>query len=324
LILDSLVVFATRSGWVVAMSRDSGLIRWKTRVLPAGTPILGRNMACDGDVLLVPAVRLVALDVHTGETRWTFEADGDAVGDESVALTDSLGFAGGAAGWLYAVKLRTGTESWRLDVRERPFGLVPNADLLYLGTRGISPEGLGAGHAMAVNLRTGVVQWRFPIPDAPGRPKTGGSTGFPAISPSSVFFTGISGRVYALDRQTGARQWEAGDWSTATNQYDTGPILAADVLIAARDDGEVLAWDPQTGTPRWSARIGSPVDQPVSDGHHVFFNTSRVYALAPDGRVSWVFPGAVSGFGFASPPAVASGMVYLVADDGFYALSVDP
>ena len=281
-------------------------------------------MASDGDLVLVPALRLVALDAHTGETRWVFEAPPDAVGDESVALTDSIGFASGGAGWLYAVDLRTGVERWRLELHERPFGLVPSGDLLYFGTRGITPDGLGAGHAMAVNVRTGREEWRFPIPDAPERPHTGGSTGFPALSAATTYFTGMSGRVYALDAQTGAERWQAGNWSIATNQYDTGPVLFDGVLITARDDGEVLAWDPETGASRWSARIGSPVDQPVSDGQQLFVNTSRIYAISSSGRVSWVFPDAVSEFGFESPPAVADRVVYLVADDGFYALRANP
>src|SRR5688572_5899374 len=275
LVLDSTVVFATRAGWVVAVNRLTGAERWRSQVLPAETPILGRNMVSDGRIVLVPALHLVALDAHTGARVWTFDVEGDAVGDESVALADSLAFTAGAAGRLYAVDARTGAERWRLELGERPFGLRISNDLLFFGTRGITPDGLGAGHAMAVEARTGRERWRVEIPDAPGRPRSGGSTGFPAVAASRVYFTGMSGRVYALEAGTGALIWQAGEWSGATNPYDTGPVLLGGMVVTARDDGQVLGWDVMSGAPRWSARVGSPVDQPTSDGGQLFVNTSR-------------------------------------------------
>jgi outer membrane protein assembly factor BamB len=324
LVLDSVVVFATRSGWVVALDRSRGRLRWKTQVLPDSVPILARNLASTPTDVLVPAIRVVALDLRTGRERWAFDAPPDAPGDESIAVADTLGFASGTLGLVYAFDTRTGAERWRADLGERPFGLVASRGSLYFGTRGILTGGLGAGHLIALDAGTGSERWRVPAPDGPGRPSSGGSLGFPTVTATTAFFTGMAGRVYALSAAAGDSLWVSGEWAGPGDPYDTGPVLAGETLVTVRDDGRVFGWSSETGTQRWSVRIGGPVDQPVTDGRRVFTNTSRVYAITADGSVAWVFPPTVSAFGFSASPAVADGILYLVADDGFYALRAGP
>ena len=324
LVLDSMVVFATRSGWVVALSRSTGKLRWKTRVLPEGRPLLARNLVSTQTDVLVPALRVAALDLNTGRERWAFDAPPDTPGDESVALWDTVAFAAGGLGLVYAFDTRTGVERWRVDLGERPFGLTVSGGRLYFGTRGISAGGLGAGHAMALRTTDGAEQWRVSIPDAPGRSYSGGSLGLPAVAGGVVYFTGMSGKVYALAAATGDSLWVAGDWSGPANMYDGGPVLAGGTLVTIRDDGSVFGWNPANGARRWTVTIGSNVDQPTTDGRAVFANTSRLYSITAEGAIAWVFPEEISSFGFSSSPAVAGRVVYVVADDGFYALRANP
>lgn len=324
LVLDSVVIFATRSGWVVALGRIKGDLRWKTQVLPEGWPVLARNLAITPTDVLVPAIRVAALDLKTGRERWAFDAPPDVPGDESVAVSDTLAFAAGGLGLVYAFDTRTGVERWRVDLGERPFGLVVSGGTLYFGTRGFYEGGLGAGHFVALDARTGTEHWRVVAPDAPSRPYSGGSVGFPEVNGDTVYVTGVSGKVYALATATGDSLWVAGDWSGPADMYFQGPVLAGGTLVSIRDDGHAFGWNPTTGALRWSTRIGGPVDQPTSDGRLVFVNTSRVYAITADGRIVWIVPSKISTFGFSSPPAIAGRVLYVVGYDGFYALRAYP
>jgi len=150
------------------------------------------------------------------------------------------------------------------------------------------------------------VVWRVPF-------ATGGSHTQPLILDSVVIFASRSGWVVALDRSDGGLRWK-----TRVLPEDR-PLLARNLAITPT---HVLV--PAFRIAAWSARIGSSIMRPTTDGQRVFVNTARVYSITADGAIAWVFPEKISEFGFSSPPAVAGRVLYVVGDDGFYALRATP
>jgi len=198
--------------------------------------------------------------------------------------------------------------------------------------------GSGDGQLYALQLATGDRKWRYDAGSAVGSS--------PAVGGGLVYATARDGSIFAVDASTGTRRWrlttrpdlplpwghESGDYFLSSPAYVDGTI------VVGAGDGGVYALDAATGKQRWRAQTEGRVraSPAVANG--------RVYAASFDGRVycfdlttgalRWRYDtegvGLRSGsYGFdrrsiQSSPAVADGVVYVGARDGFlYAIDAD-
>ncbi len=154
----------------------------------------------------------------------------------------------------------------------------------------------------------------------------------PAVTRDRVYVGSSDGRLYALDRTTGAVRWHYDAGSSVLSS----PAVAGSLVLFARRDGVLVALDAGKGTPRWSVRTGAALPFPwgregwdfyvsspaISGGLAIFAAADgNVYALdVATGTQRWRY---AAGTLFRSSPAVADGYVVVGGADGYlYALSL--
>ena len=191
--------------------------------------------------------------------------------------------------------------------------------------------GSGDGHLYALDLATGARRWAF---DA-GSPVASS----PAVSGGMVFAAARDGSIFAVDARTGARRWrittgpdrplpwghESGD------HYISSPTYVDGTVVVGAGDGGVYALDGATGRRKWRAATEGRVrSSPAVANGRVFVgsNDGRVYCFdLASGTERWRYDTEGTtlksgSYGFdrrsiQSSPAVADGVVYVGARDGF-------
>ncbi|MDP9347715.1 MAG: PQQ-binding-like beta-propeller repeat protein, partial [Gemmatimonadota bacterium] len=320
---DEVAVFTTAGdGRVVAFARGTGAKLWERRLdLPREHGALGLpfgHLVSTGDVVVVPAWDLYALDKKTGAMRWKFSPPDDFPGVRVTLGDDGRLYSVGHH--VYRLDAATGEVLWRVDLGERPFSPVVREGVVYVGTRGVIPGSsgvLGAGHAVALEAETGRLLWKTPIP-APDAPAMGGVTGAGALTPDLYIVASPSGRVYALNRRTGAVRWEY----RGSGPYDVGVVVLGDVAVVASGAGYVEGLDLATGQERWKVRLGSTFTAPITRlGDLALVSSGRLVAIDARGSIRWGYGGA----GWNQPiiltgAGVHEGAVYVGGESGFYAL----
>lgn len=272
---------------VVALDAKTGAPRWERR-LPTtpGVPHSGMphgNIVAAGDLLIVPAWDLFALDRSTGEIRWEFEPADDYPGWNEVSVADGRVYAAGR--YLYAIDATTGTVQWRLDVgleplAEQPWRPIGVDGVVYLTTRP-GENGRGEAHAMAVEAATGTVRWRFSLKDTDqGR---SGSIGPPFVRDTVVVIAGYNRRIYALDTRAGALRWSV---PGTDNAYTAGAVIIDSTVITGVDFAE--GFDLATGQLRWRSNFIGTITVPITLAEGTaLLSSAVVYAYDATGNARW-------------------------------------
>lgn len=208
----STVYFLTAAHELQARHVDTGGLRWSVHTGEPGLTTAGSNVALAGDLVVAGDYNVVAVDRRDGVLRWRF--------------TPTDGYAPGM--YLGAT----------------------NGDLVFAG----SP----AGRLYAIDHRTGTARWSYAL--AGGGDRT---TMFQPVSEGNLVVSGYttfaapnSGGVVALEVATGREHWRTAFPPPPRAGLDAGwaggPVLTAEVVIATRADGVVVAFDRRTGAVRWT------------------------------------------------------------------------
>lgn len=135
----------------------------------------------------------------------------------------------------------------------------------------------------------------------------------PVIYKDDILFAGMSGRVYAVDKKTGAAKWSV----TASGGIATHLVITGDLLLMGSYDGHYYALDARNGKQRWKFRTGGEkkigarglwtmkpdtmymedqydlyLSSPAADETCVYFGSSDscIYALDKNkGKLRWKF-----------------------------------
>jgi outer membrane protein assembly factor BamB len=292
-VFDDSVFVGTSNGTVIRVNASDGGVLWETRLLST-TNFTG-----------ISSSPKVAFDnVYVG----TFNESGGP--GEVVALWEGNG----------SVRWRHPTGSIHLSSPAYRDGVV------YVGVMGrynlttqISfdpPYGV-----LALRGATGREQWFAP---------TGGSVAAsPAIWGESIIAPAKDGKVYALNRTTGAVVWEV-----PADAGVSSPAVAQDTVFVGGGTfgaaGRVVALDAATGSVKWSFAPNGPVQASLTyaEGKVLFATNAAhgtVYALnATSGAPVWSYEPLPSQYILGSP-VVADGIVYAPSDNGHVvALVEDP
>jgi outer membrane protein assembly factor BamB len=240
---------------------------------------------------------LVALDEHTGATRWgpidlhTLYASGHAYDAGRVFVTSTND------GVVRAFDAATGAALWTQSVgASTSISTPPTAyrGILYVAT----------GSVVAIDEATGAILWTGP---------GGVDMGSPAVTDDGVFVSyGCGLAAHAFDRVTGARLWDFGFPCDGAGAAAPAVFEGRLYMLVSPGSGNNIVLDVHTG-----ANLGSypAISFPAFDDHRLFCNLrSPLEAVdLATGATQWTFNGDGN---LNLGPVVANGTVYVVSDDG--------
>lgn len=165
------------------------------------------------------------------------------------------------------------------------------------------------GNALrAIDLPTGRLLWSFIADD--DIPFS------PAVTAQSVFITSSDGRLYALDRSTGLKQWEY----RVENFFSmaTSPIVFNKAVYFGSRDAYLYAVNASSGKLRWKYKTAGGIDSsPVVINSNILFGSfdGNFYAVNyHTGKEKWKYS---TGGKIIGSPAETGGIVYFGSTDGF-------
>lgn len=209
---------------------------------------------------------VTALDVVTGQVRWTVRSGMQALDDS--AIGNGVLYVSGFR-TVQARRLSDGAVLWQRSVGEYD-SLAASGDRLYVGS--LEEAGAVPEQRLFALTSTGATLWQVDLSRADVSADVR-----PAVAPGLVLTTSVVGEVVAFDAATGARRW-----TQATNSGRMSSITIAGGVAYDLEDAVVHARRLTTGQQLWSApapdSAGAPV---VAEGHIVVGGgTLRTFQLA--------------------------------------------
>ncbi len=320
-------VFTLDSGAQVTATSTSGATIWTRDLTPVtdkqgqGT---GGGIAVEGDTLYVSIGYgiLAALDTNTGAVRWT--QDLDATGSGTPTVSGDLVYltAGDDTGW--AVRKSDGKVEWQVgasttlnNILGAPAPAITNQFAIFA---------FGSGEVQAVFRQGGLGRWNTSVVGKrPGRSLSSVSdvTSAPVVSGNHVYVGNQSGRLAALNVNSGQRLWTARDGAV-------GAVWpAGDSVFAITDLNELVRLDANDGKRIWGTPLPKFVKTKPRKQSEVFAHYGpiiaggRVIVASNDGKLRSFDPtnGALTGTteipnGATTAPVIAGGTLYVVSTKG--------
>jgi outer membrane protein assembly factor BamB len=218
----------------------------------AGSEVIGSPIVFEKTVFAVAANQfLYAIDVSTGQPRWTLRLAPDStLRLESAALAPLYGrgeiLVGTAEGVLMSISAKTGAVSWRRRLEavqgERFRSIVAKPLVLENGIVVSSAEGvtefLGFGKCTkeGVNCSSDerIVEWKYSL----------GSLSSPRLFDGGVALGGHEGSVVLLDPHSGALRWRVSVFPGASvASMAVVSVAGRKLLVASSFDGAVALLD---------------------------------------------------------------------------------
>jgi len=230
---DGLVVVGSLEGDVIALDAATGAEKWKAKVA--------------NEVLVAPAIgggmvfvhsndgRVTAFDATTGERRWFHSANVPALtvrGNGAMTVGPGIIFVGNDNGNLTALSMTDGGVVWTTPVAqaEGRSELERMADVD--GPAVLDNTTLYAtsykNHTVAIDGPSGQLIWDR---------ENGGPRGL-GLSNSAVVVTDPIGKVWGLDRNTGASLWQQ---DGLAYRATTAPVVQGDYAVVGDLEG-VVHW----------------------------------------------------------------------------------
>lgn len=236
---DDLIVVGTRDGNVLGIDQNDSEVRWISGVTSEvlSVPAIGEStvavMSGDG--------RLFGLRRDNGSRRWIYDQTMPPLtlrGTSSPVLMNDLVLAGLGNGALVAVRLDDGSLAWELEVgtasgssdldRMRDVDgdpVIMGDDLYVVGYQ---------GRVLSVDTSRGRGNWSRDISSHSGL----------AVDAERVYVTESNGRLWALDRRTGAAIWRQDDLEGIQG---TRPTVVGEVVVVGDDRGFLTFMDVGSG-----------------------------------------------------------------------------
>ncbi len=230
---DGLVVVGSLEGDVIALDAATGAEKWTTKVANEVivAPAVGNGMVFvrsnDG--------RVTALDATSGNRRWFYSPDVPSLtvrGNGAMTLGPGLLFVGNDNGTLTALSMTDGATVWTTPVAQ-PDGrseLERMADVD--GPAVLDNTTLFASsyknRSVAIDGPSGQILWER---------DNGGPSGL-GVSNSAVVVTDPTGKVWALDKNTGGSLWQQ---PGLAYRSVSAPAVLGDYAVVGDFDG-VVHW----------------------------------------------------------------------------------
>jgi outer membrane protein assembly factor BamB len=228
----------------------------------------------------------------------------------SPTIVNGVVYIGSNSSSFYALNAVTGAQIWQVNVGSNVESSAAVVDgVVYVG---ILWNG-HYGYVDALNATNGALIWQFAT--------NSGIESSPAVVNGVIYIGSYSGYVYALNAATGSLKWS---YLTGGPTYSS-PAIVDGVVYIGSFDGKVYALNANNGALIWAFRAGDQVySSPaiVNNVVYVVSDSGAVYALnAADGSEIWQANVGSGTDHTDNSPAVANGMVYVGARNGYYAFN---
>jgi outer membrane protein assembly factor BamB len=292
IVVNGLVYYGTKEGFLVAADAATGEERW--RYDSGGTILRASPVVHDNVLYLGAGFLMAAIDPATGQELWRQSIE--FAGTSSPVVADGVVFVCSEQGTLYSFNAATGEPGWSFPVEGLFFSSPAVAEgSIYVGSDN--------GEVYALEADTGRQRWRFST--------EGPVFASPAVADGTVYISSKSGKVFAVDARTGQERW------SFDGGGDSSPAIVGGTVYVGGDDGGMNALDARTGERRWTSATGAPIhSSPAVAGTTVYVGSgTTVYAFdATTGDLVWRFPTSEP---IESSPAVVNGAVFIGSRDGF-------
>jgi outer membrane protein assembly factor BamB len=185
---------------------------------------------------------------------------------------------------------------------------------------------------LCLDAATGKEVWQdryaCPAVTGPSAAVHPGPRSSPAVANGKVVTLGVTGIVSCFDAAGGKLLWRKDDYPGAYPVFYTGmsPLIIdgmAIVQIGGPANGGILAYDLNTGAPKWKwtedgPGYGSPALMTVEGTRQIVTLTDKMItgvALA-DGKPLWQVPYPVSGMGYNAATPIIDGQTVYIAGQG--------
>lgn len=326
-VIDGGVVYTLDArGLVSAVAQTGGLI-WQKDVSPKNdnsSSASGGGIAVGGGRVFVATGygALTGLDAATGAVVW--QQDLDAPGGSAPTVLGETVYLVGRDSRAWAIDVANGRIRWQLDGTPSTANFGGGAGAAVTPTLAVFP--FPSGEVMGAFPLGGLRRWSSVV-SGQRLGHAGGTisdiSGDPVIDGNRVYAANISGRVVALDLETGNRIWTASEGSPGPVWPEGGSVF----LI--NDVNELLRLDAADGTAIWRVELPK-FEESRERRQKTFFAHygpivagGRVIVASSDGALRQFDPasGALVGQtdlpgGAASNPAIAGGVLYVVSGRG--------
>lgn len=331
---DAASVYAlSRTGELLAIDCDTGVVRWRQRTSPPGSTTAGSSVRRWGRLVIAGDEDVVAVEADTGTPAWRFTPpDGYGVGHYLGGVSEGVVFTGSASGRLYAIDAVSGQQRWSAAPASPDlttvFEPVAQDGLVVAGyTTFTAPV---TGGVVAYDAADGRQRWRRPLQARDGSAHTHGWGNGLVLAGDRVIATGRDGTLWALSAFDGSPMWllepPADACSAGTHRPDIRPLTrSGHLVVAGSSTGCVTSYDLHARTVGWrytDPRLGSVASRLASDDTlaYVPFLSGRVVALdLRGGAERWRVGDGTHEFVWA--PALAGRRLYLTSPSGYFAYS---
>lgn len=313
------------SASVRAYDAASGTSIWTADLSPEGEDGdegFGGGLAADGAQIYATSGfgEILALDAGNGEIRWRHKAG--APFRAAPAVSNGAVVAVTRDNRAVLVDARSGTVRWQLDGISGEAGLLGGASPAIQGDLVVLPY--NSGELIGAQLSTGRRIWSAVLGGARrglARASISDVTGDPVIAGRAVVAANQSGRIVAIDGQTGQRGWTRSIGST-------GPLWAAGPSVfLTTDDATLTRLSLQSGQTIWRTELPAYEDPEDREGSIAYSGPvvagGNVLVTDSEGNLRIFDPatGAETGLielsdGSVTGPVVAGGVVYVLSDGG--------
>lgn len=319
-------VFTMDSASGVSAVSTSGAVLWSTNLTPAGTRGTatsgglafgnGRLFAATGDG------ELVAIDPASGNVAWRQKLGALAAGTPTVE--GGVVYVVGRDSTAWAINANDGKVEWQLAGTNSVSGMIGSAGPATSASTVLFPFGNGD---VTVALKQGGLQvWTANIAGSRlgrGYNNISDITGDPVVAGAVTYVGNQSGRLSALETETGTVLWSA-------HEAAYGPVLpVGGSVFLISDEARLVRLDASTGEAIWSVEMpyyvpGREKKRAAITAHYgPLLAGGRLVVASGDGVLRLFNPtnGALAGSvelpgGAASEPALAGGAIYVVSKNG--------
>lgn len=319
-------IFAMDAGaHVAAFETGSGSQVWRTDLSPEGEDGedgFGGGLAADGGRIFATTGfgEVLAIAPGSGEILWRY--NGAAPFRSAPAASGGMVIAVTRENVAVALKSDDGQLLWRVAGVASSAGSLGGASPAIAGDLAVIP--FGSGEIVGVQRSTGRQVWSAVLGGTRrglARGSIADVTGDPVVAGRVVVAANQSGRMMALDGQTGQRGWTRTLGSTA-------PLWVAGAsLFLTTDSGQLVRIAITNGKTIWSTQLPAfedpddredaiPYSGPVLVGGRLFVTDGLGNLLSFDPATGEQGPTVDLSDGSTTGPVVAGGTLYVLSNNG--------
>lgn len=256
---DKLIV-SSGFGFVAALDASNGSEIWRRNM---EAPMTGAPTVKDDRVFVSSNNNeVIALELSSGETIWSDQAIAESarvLGSPSAAAVEDIVVAPYSSGEIIAYLAANGRRLWS-EALNSPGQFTPISAINDIGGRPVLGGGLvfaasQSGVMAAIDGRTGNRVWQQPI----------GTIQAPALAGEYLFVMGVEAELAAINAATGQVIWveQLEKFRNAEKKKGrityAGPLVASGKIVVASSQGDLIAFDPQTGAEINRLKLGDAV-----------------------------------------------------------------